>query len=87
MIQKLYTDMSADEQLQWVTDFAQTMEQHGDRLMQLAKGKTAPTVQSVAVLSHATAPLPDRSRSGNPTLMPDRSRSGFPSDLRFARKE
>ena len=79
MIQKLYTDMSADEQLQWVTDFAQTMERHGDRLMQLAKGKAAPTVQSVAVLGHATATLPDRSRSGNVTLVPDRSRSGNPT--------
>lgn len=40
MTQKLYQDMSAEEQAAWVADFAQVMEQYGERIALLAKGKT-----------------------------------------------
>ena len=36
MTQKLYTEMSAEEQAAWVADFAQVMEQRGERLALLA---------------------------------------------------
>ena len=41
--QRLYTEMSAEEQALWVQDFAQVMEQGGERLMLIARGKGGAT--------------------------------------------
>lgn len=50
MTQKLYTEMSAEEQAAWVADFAQVMEQHGERLALLAKGKETATADDAGVV-------------------------------------
>ena len=50
MTQKLYTEMSAEEQAAWVADFAQVMEQHGERLALLAKGKETVTADDAGVV-------------------------------------
>ena len=50
MTQKLYTEMSAEEQAAWVQDFAQVMEQHGERLALLAKGKETATADDAGVV-------------------------------------
>ena len=50
MTQRLYTEMNADEQLQWVTEFGEIMEQHGERLALLTKGKTTATTDDAAAI-------------------------------------
>lgn len=50
MTQRLYTEMSADEQALWVQDFAQVMEQCGERLALLTKGKAAATTDDAAAI-------------------------------------
>lgn len=50
MTQKLYTEMSAEEQAAWVQDFAQVMEQHGERIALLAKGKETATADDAGVV-------------------------------------
>ena len=50
MTQKLYTEMSAEEQAAWVANFAQVMEQHGERLALLAKGKETATADDAGVV-------------------------------------
>lgn len=50
MTQRLYTEMSADEQAQWVQDFAQVMEQCGERLALLTKGKATATTDDAAAI-------------------------------------
>ena len=50
MTQRLYTEMNADEQLQWVTEFGEIMEQHGERLMLLTKGKATATTDDAAAI-------------------------------------
>ena len=47
---RLYNDMSPDEQAQWVQDFAQVMEQHGERLALLTKGKATATTDDAAAI-------------------------------------
>ena len=42
--------MSPDEQAQWVQDFAQVMEQHGERLALLTKGKATATTDDAAAI-------------------------------------
>lgn len=48
MTQRLYTEMSADEQALWVQDFAQVMEQCSERLALLTKGKATATTDDAA---------------------------------------
>lgn len=50
MTQRLYTEMNADEQLQWVTEFGEIMEQHGERLALLTKGKATATTDDAAAI-------------------------------------
>lgn len=50
MTQRLYTEMSADEQALWVQDFAQVMEQCGERLALLTKGKATATTDDAAAI-------------------------------------
>lgn len=50
MTQRLYTEMNADEQLQWVTEFGEIMEQHGERLSLLTKGKATATTDDAAAI-------------------------------------
>ena len=50
MTQRLYTEMSAEEQALWVADFAQVMQQHGDRLSLLTKGKITATADDSAAI-------------------------------------
>ena len=50
MTQRLYTEMNADEQLLWVTEFGEIMEQHGERLMLLTKGKATATTDDAAAI-------------------------------------
>ena len=50
MTQRLYTEMNADEQLQWVTEFGEIMEQHGKRLALLTKGKATATTDDAAAI-------------------------------------
>jgi len=50
MTQRLYTEMSADEQALWVQDFAQVMEQCGERLSLLTKGKATATTDDAAAI-------------------------------------
>lgn len=50
MTQRLYTEMSADEQAQWVQDFAQVMEQCSERLALLTKGKATATTDDAAAI-------------------------------------
>ncbi len=47
---QLYQDMSPDEQAQWVQDFAQVMEQCGERLALLTKGKATATTDDAAAI-------------------------------------
>lgn len=50
MTQRLYTEMSAEEQAQWVADFAQVMQQHGERLSLIVKGKATATADDSAAV-------------------------------------
>lgn len=50
MTQRLYTEMSADEQALWVQDFAQVMEQCSERLALLTKGKATATTDDAAAI-------------------------------------
>lgn len=52
MTQRLYTEMNDDEQLQWVTEFGEIMEQHGERLALLTKGKATATTDDAAAIRH-----------------------------------
>lgn len=50
MTQRFYTEMSAEEQSLWVQDFAQVMDQYGERLMLLAKGKVSATTDDASII-------------------------------------
>ncbi len=50
MTQRLYTEMNADEQLRWVTEFGEMMEQYGERLAPITKGKTTATSADAAAI-------------------------------------
>lgn len=41
MAQKFYPDMTAEEQTRWVNEFASIINEHGERIKQLGKGKDA----------------------------------------------
>ena len=41
-LQKLYNEMTAEEQLRWVQDFSDVLDKSGERIMQLAKDIRAP---------------------------------------------
>ena len=48
--ERLYQDMSPDEQALWVQDFAQVMEQCSERLALLTKGKATVTTDDTAAI-------------------------------------
>ena len=57
MTQRLYTEMSADEQLQWVTEFGELTGKHMAIIIAIGKNPTKATADDMKVIQRVFALL------------------------------